>query len=80
MGELVVQEVKYETYKILLVIDNSDINECICVSRNKSDKIITEKVQYDLLYHYSEYYSIKQDSKPGEPFIGNENIIEKYIL
>lgn len=81
VGELVAQEVKYNTYKILLVIDISSSN-LECVSRNKSDTNKIEKISVsdDLLYHYSEYDSIKQDSKPGEPFIGNENIIERYIL
>jgi len=80
-GELVVREVKFETYKILLVIENDENKESsVCVTRDKLNNVITEIVANDLLYHYSEFDSIKQDSKPGIPFIGNENIIERYIL
>ena len=32
------------------------------------------------MYHYSEYEPIKQDCKLGEPIIGYETIIERYIL
>jgi hypothetical protein len=81
VGELVVWEEKFENYKILLVIENKDPNYCKCVSKNLiSNEYIITDIPKDLMYHYSEYETIKQDGKQGEPIIGYETIIERYIL
>ena len=82
-GELVVWEEKYESYKILLFIKNiqGSTTECECVSKNITTgdyEIIN--ISRDLLYHYSEFETIKQDSKLGEPIIGYDYILERYIL
>ena len=81
VGELVVWEEKFENYKILLVIENKDPNYCKCISKNLvSNEYIITDIPKDLMYHYSEYEPIKQDGKLGEPIIGYETIIERYIL
>ncbi len=81
IGELVICEEKFETYKILLVIENNDKINCKCVTKNDVSNEY-EIVDYprDLLYHYSEFETIKQDGKQGEPMIGYDYIIERYIL
>lgn len=87
-GELVIWEEKFETYKILLFVSNVDEMKCSCIStiksniddgstNNKYEKI---EVPRDLLYHYSELETIKQDGKMGEPAISYEHILERYIL
>ncbi len=81
IGELVIWEEKYETYKVLLVVENNESNTCKCISKDlKTDMYIETSVPKDLLYHYSEFETIKQDAKPGEPVIVYEHIIERYIL
>ena len=81
IGELVILEEKFETYKILLVIENNDKNFCKCVSKNDTtDLYEIFDFPKDLLYHYSEFETIKQDAKQGESMINYDHIIERYIL
>lgn len=82
VGELVIHEEKFETYKILLFIKNIDGSTCECVGKNLITQLyeIISNVPRDLLYHYSELDTIKQDGKMGEPVIGYEHILERYIL
>jgi hypothetical protein len=79
-GELVIYEEKFSTYKILLCIKNSELS-CKCINKNSSSNNFEElDIPRDLLYHYSEFETIKQDGKFGEPIIGYEYILERYIL
>jgi hypothetical protein len=82
IGELVIYEEKYETYKILLFIKNTDKTTCECVTKNLLTNLyeIKSDIPRDLLYHFSELESIKQDGKLGEPIISYEHILERYIL
>ena len=80
-GELVIYEEKFETYKILLFLTTTKPELCKCITKN----IITSEYEVNeypigLLYHYSEYDTIKQDGKQGETIIGYDHIIERYIL
>ena len=80
-GELVIWEEKFETYKILLFIKNIDESKTECIGKNLSTNIYeTLEIQTDLLYHYSDLETIKQDGKLGEPIISYEHILERYIL
>lgn len=80
-GQLVIYEEKYETYKILLITENNNIHTCNCITKNEESNEYEEKeFPKDLLYHYSEFETIKQDSRQGEPAIGYDHIIERYIL
>lgn len=80
LGELVVVEEKFETFKILLVIKRADGN-CTCITKDKdTNEYIEKEYPLDLLYHYSELETIKQDIKPGEPMVSYEHIIEKYVF
>ena len=86
-GELVIYEEKFETYKILMIYENNNPNSCNCVGLPDETIPDSSNLNYeikpypkDLLYKYSEYETIKQDVKPGEPMIGQDNIIEKYTL
>lgn len=80
-GELIIWEEKFETYRILLFIKNIDSIECECISKDlKTNLYENIKVPRDLLFHYSELESIKQDGKLGEPIISFEHILERYIL
>jgi hypothetical protein len=78
-GQLVILEEKFETYKIVLVIKND--SNCLCITRDQtSNEFIEIEYPKDILYHYLENETIKQDSKQGEPMIGYDYIIERYIL
>lgn len=82
-GELVVWEEKFDEYKFLLVLkDNEpDKNHCKCISRDKTTKDYIEiSAPKDLLYHYTDLEVIQQDGLDGNPIIGYDYIIEKYIL
>jgi hypothetical protein len=80
-GELVIWEEKYETYKILLFVKNIGDKRCECVGKNLTTNLYeTKEIPVDLLYHYSELETIKQDGKLGEPVIGPEHILERYLL
>ncbi len=78
-GELVIYESKYDTYEIVLYIENLDEYNCKCASREGGD-IIIKNCQKDLIYHYSENEVIKQDTLPGRPSISLDYIIETYTL
>jgi hypothetical protein len=81
IGELVIWEEKFETYKILLFVKNIDDKKSECVVKNLTTNLYeTKEIPIDLLYHYSELDTIKQDGKLGEPVIGPEHILERYIL
>ncbi len=82
IGELVIYEEKFESYKIYLFIKNTGASTCECVGKNLTTQTyeIISNVPRDLLYHYSELDTIKQDGKLGEPVIGYEHILERYIL
>ncbi len=82
-GELVIYEGKYETYEILLYLENVDEYKCNCISKEiKDGKIIVtpKSINKDMLYHYSDNESIKQDILPGQPAISLDYLIETYIL
>lgn len=80
-GELVILEEKYETYKIVLWLKSVDSTKCICINKNDTTgEYVEEEYTIDMLYHYSEYETIKQDGKQGEPMIGNDHILERYII
>jgi hypothetical protein len=81
IGELVVFEEKFETYKILLFVKNTDASTCECIGKNPiTNQYETKSISKDLLYHFSELETIKQDAKLGEPVIGYEHILERYII
>ncbi len=82
-GELVIYEDKYETYEILLYLENVDEYKCNCITRkvvNGKVEVSPKSVSKDMLYHYSDYEQIKQDILPGQPSISSEYLIETYIL
>ena len=80
-GELVVWEEKYETFKIVLWLSSINKTTCKCISKNDAtNEYIPIDCPVDMLYHYSEFETIKQDGKQGEPMIGYDYIIERYIL
>ena len=63
-GELVIWEEKFETYKILLFIKNIGDKRCECIDKNLTTNLYeTKEIPIDLLYHYSELETIKQDGK-----------------
>jgi hypothetical protein len=79
-GEIVIWEEKYETYRIVLWLSSKDKTTCTCISKDDiSNEYIKIDCPVDLLYHYSEFETIKQDGKQGEPLIGYDYIIERYI-
>ena len=81
-GELVIYENKFDSYEILLYVSNKDEYECVCAGKNdyNDPNIILVSISKDLLYHYSEYESIRQDTKPGEPSLNLDYIIESYTI
>lgn len=80
-GELVIWEEKFEMYRVLLFVKSIDGSLCECVSKDLTTNLYENiQVPRDLLYHYSELETIKQDGKMGEPVITFEHILERYIL
>ena len=80
-GELVIWEEKYETYRIVLWLNSIDKTTCECITKNdKTNEYDKVECPVDMLYHYSEFETLKQDGKQGEPMIGYDYIIERYIL
>ena len=78
-GQLVVWEKNFDSYEIVVYLNNISEYEYECASREK-DTFVTKHVNKDLIYHYSDYETIKQDSKPGEPYFSMDYIIESYIV
>ena len=79
-GELIIWEEKYESYKIVLCLNSINNNICKCITKNDTNEYVEIDCSVDMLYHYSEYETIKQDGKQGEPMIGYDYIIDRYIL
>lgn len=81
-GELVIWEEKFETYKILLFVENNSKTSCKCIKKDLNTNLyeVIDNIAIDLLYHYAQSESIKQDGKLGEPVITYEQILERYIL
>jgi len=78
-GQLVVWEKSYDNYEIVIFLDNTDEYKYKCGTK-ENDSYILREVSKDLIYHYSDYETIKQDIKPGEPYMGLDYIIETYIM
>jgi hypothetical protein len=78
-GEIAVWEKNYDSYEIVLYLNNSSEYECECASK-ENDTFVTKYVNKDLIYHYSDYETIKQDAKPGEPYFTMDYVIESYAL
>lgn len=78
-GQLVVWEKNFDSYEIVVYLNNISEYECVCASK-ENNIFITKRVNKDLIYHYSDYETIKQDSKPGEPYFSMDYIIETYVL
>jgi hypothetical protein len=78
-GELVIYETKYDTYEIVMYLENLDEYTCKCASTDKGEMVIKD-CQKDLIYHYSENEIIKQDTLPGRPNISLDYIIETYTM
>ncbi len=83
-GELVIYESKYDTYEIVLYLQNIDEYKCKCISRKKGpgDIYLSEIVELnkDMIYHYSESEIIRQDVIPGQPSYSLDGLIETYIM
>jgi hypothetical protein len=87
-GDLVIYESKYETYEILLYLENKDEYTCECVTRtNRNNNMLITKsndekinINKDLLHHYSNYEQIRQDVLPGQPAQSLDYLIETYII
>ena len=78
-GELVIYEERFDTYQILLYLYNENEQQCKCITKEKNEYAFIS-VNKDLIYHYSEYDTIKQDIKLGEPAINFDYIIESYEI
>jgi hypothetical protein len=78
-GELVVSEKGFENYVVVIFLQVESNNQCKCITKdgNNFSHIMVPK---DLLYHFSEYETIKQDAKPNEPYMSLDYIIETYNL
>ena len=78
-GQLVVWEKSYDTYELVLYLNNTNQYECKCASK-EGDSFVVKDVNKDLIYHFSDYETIKQDSKPNEPYMSMDYILESYTL
>jgi len=79
-GELVLFQRKWYDYEIVIFIEYDDKNELLCKVMTKEgiDNIVEKKRPLDLMYHYSQNEIIRQDTKPGEPALSLDYIIESY--
>jgi hypothetical protein len=78
-GQLVVWEKSYDTFEIVLFLDNKDMYIYNCASKD-GNSIVIKDINKDLIYHFSDYETIKQDMKPGEPYMSMDYVIETYNL
>lgn len=83
-GELVIYEEKYDTYIILIFIENISETKYKCLTKSflngSSNTIEYAEFNKDLIYHYSEYDKLRQDEKLGEAYFDLEYVIETYKL
>jgi len=78
-GELIIYESKFENYEILLFIKNIDEYKSECIVK-VNDQLIPKELPKDLLCHYSDHETIRQDVRPNEPSLTLDYIIETYNL
>lgn len=78
IGELVINELKYDTYEIILFLGNKDKNFYCATKEN--NEIIYRDYNKDSIYHYSNVEIIRPDILPGQPSQNMDNIIETYTI
>jgi hypothetical protein len=78
-GEMVIYERTFDNYEVVLFIGNKDERNSICATKDK-DSYVLNSISKDLLYHYADTEIIRQDTKPGEPSLSLDYIIETYNL
>jgi hypothetical protein len=80
-GELILYESKWQTYEIVLFMELLDDAECYIITKDlQNNELFVKKSPLDILYHYSNTEIIKQDTKPGEPSLNLDYIIESYQI
>lgn len=82
-GEMVIYECKYETYEIVLYLENVDEYKCNCVTREVRSgvtNIVIKSIPKEMLFHYSDTEQIKQDVIPGQAATSLDYLIETYII
>jgi hypothetical protein len=58
-----------------------DDAECYIITKDlQNNELFVKKSPLDILYHYSNTEIIKQDTKPGEPSLNLDYIIESYQI
>jgi hypothetical protein len=56
-------------------------SECTIMTRNlENNELFLKKSPIDILFHYSNNETIRQDIKPGEPALSLDYIIESYEI
>jgi len=80
-GELILYESKWQTYEIVLFMELLNDSECTIMTRNlENNELFLKKSPIDILFHYSNNETIRQDIKPGEPALSLDYIIESYEI
>ena len=83
VGKLVVHEVRYKTYKFVIIkefVDNK--RKAIIITRDdetKYDNIEEKEVRVETLFNYSKYESINQDFK-SDVNLSSSGLLETYFL
>jgi hypothetical protein len=79
IGELVINEIKYDMYEIVLFLGHIDENNFYCATK-ENDEIVYREYNKDSIYHYSTVEIIRPDILPGQPSQNMDNIIETYTI
>ena len=81
-GELVLYELKWYTYEIVLFMEYvaGDSSQCRIISKDPTGNLVEQIRPTDILFHYSKGETIKQDTKYGESALSLDYILETYSI
>ena len=76
-GEIVIYEISYNDYRVVMFLKELNDNESECFDMESNGLISIVNIYTDLLYHYSQNETLKQELKEGVT-LSSENILETY--
>lgn len=83
-GQIVVQEIRFGTYKFVIFLKRANPPGAGAIILTKSDTnksdTLEQNIGYDLLSNYSKYENIQQNFKPAEASLNEDDLLEIYII
>lgn len=79
LGEIIVYQEQYETYRFGMFITNNN-NQTTIWTKNNAGEYVNLVINSNLAYHYSKYEPITQIYKPNETLLNEDELLETYTV